>query len=247
MAAAPINPSDLGFIRGSYGFQKAFPVVPGFEGSGTVVAAGPGLLPYLWLGKRVACSAVNGGTWAEYLVVPATACFPLTKDLSLEQGSMLIINPQTAIAFFEIVKQEKHAVIISNTAAGAPGRMILRLDQTEHVPVIHIVRRQAQIELLRSLGGEYILNNNDPDFYVQLQRLAHQLKATLILDPVGGNKRNDSWMLRQAGALSCSTAHSQVSKGTCFSELQMNGANRSRVFICLIGWRRRTFCKCSGI
>ena len=29
MAAAPINPSDLGFLRGSYGFQKPFPIVPG--------------------------------------------------------------------------------------------------------------------------------------------------------------------------------------------------------------------------
>jgi NADPH:quinone reductase len=38
MAASPINPSDLGFIRGSYGFQRPFPVVPGFEGSGVVVA-----------------------------------------------------------------------------------------------------------------------------------------------------------------------------------------------------------------
>lgn len=45
MAASPINPSDLGFIKGGYGFQKPFPVVPGFEGSGIVVAAGPGLLP----------------------------------------------------------------------------------------------------------------------------------------------------------------------------------------------------------
>jgi NADPH2:quinone reductase len=57
MAASPINPSDLGFIRGSYGFQNPFPVVPGFEGSGVVVAAGLGLLPRLWVGRRVACSA----------------------------------------------------------------------------------------------------------------------------------------------------------------------------------------------
>ncbi len=61
MAATPINPSDLGFLQGSYGFQNPFPVVPGFEGSGTVVAAGPGLLPRLLLGRRVACSAAAGG------------------------------------------------------------------------------------------------------------------------------------------------------------------------------------------
>ncbi len=44
MAAALINPSDLMFVRGLYGFKKKLPVVPGFEGSVTVVAAGSGLL-----------------------------------------------------------------------------------------------------------------------------------------------------------------------------------------------------------
>ncbi len=188
MAAAPINPSDIGFTRGSYGIQKSRYIIPGFEGSGTVVAAGQGLLPRLLLGKRVTCSTSSGGTWAEYLVVPARNCFPLNKNISLEQGAMLIVNPLTALAFFEIARHGKHAAIVNNAAAGALGQMILHLGQSNHIPVIHIVRRQAQVELLRSMGGEYILNSSDPDFYVQLQRLAPQLKATLILDPVGGEQ-----------------------------------------------------------
>lgn len=188
MAAAPINPSDIGFTRGSYDIQKGMHVIPGFEGSGTVVAAASTLLPRFLLGKRVICSTPSGGTWAEYLVVPARNCFPLTKNISFEQGAMLIVNPLTALAFFEIAKHGKHAAIVNNAAAGALGQMILRLGQTEQIPVIHIVRRQAQVELLRSLGGEYILNSADPDFYTHLQRLARQLKATLILDPVGGDR-----------------------------------------------------------
>jgi NADPH:quinone reductase-like Zn-dependent oxidoreductase len=47
VAAAPINPSDLGFLAGTYTVKRTLPVVPGFEGSGTVVAAGPGLMPRL--------------------------------------------------------------------------------------------------------------------------------------------------------------------------------------------------------
>ena len=42
MFASPVNPSDLTFIRGLYGFKKALPAMPGFEGSGTVVAAEAG-------------------------------------------------------------------------------------------------------------------------------------------------------------------------------------------------------------
>ena len=88
--ASPINPSDLLFIRGIYGFQKPLPAVPGFEGSGTVVAAGSGILPALLKGRRVACTAadsnVPGGTWAEYLVTSAQLCVPLQKHVDMEQG-----------------------------------------------------------------------------------------------------------------------------------------------------------------
>ncbi len=188
MAAAPINPSDLGFIGGSYGFHKPFPVVPGFEGSGTVIAAGSGLLPRLWLGRRVACSAPSGGTWAEYLVAPATACIPLARRLTLEQAATLIVNPMTAFAFFEIARRGKHAAIVNNAAASALGRMILRLGQRFHVPVIHIVRRSEQVKLLRALGGQYILNSSDPGFWDELRQHSHQLGATLILDPVAGEQ-----------------------------------------------------------
>lgn len=188
MAAAPINPSDLGFARGSYGPQKVPYLIPGFEGSGVVVAAGAGLLPRLLLGRRVACSTPSGGTWAEYLAVPARNCFPLRKSLSFEEGSMLIVNPLTAVAFFEIAKQERHRAIINNAAAGALGQMILRLGQSKHIPTIHIVRRAEHVELLQSVGAEHVLNSSDTDFTNELRQLSHQLNATLILDPVGGEQ-----------------------------------------------------------
>jgi len=188
MAASPINPSDLFFLAGNYAFQKPFPVVPGLEGSGTVVDAGKGLVPRMWMGKRVACAAAqtSDGTWAEYMVTSAMLCFPLPKNLSLEQGAMLIVNPMTALSFFDIAKSEKHAAIVSTAAASALGRMIIRLGRQNGLPVINIVRRQEQVELLESLGAQYVLNSLDEGFPDRLHTLAHQLKATLILDAVGG-------------------------------------------------------------
>ena len=49
--ASPINPSDLVFIRGLCGFKKPLPAIPGFEGSGTVVEAGAGMMPRLLKGR----------------------------------------------------------------------------------------------------------------------------------------------------------------------------------------------------
>jgi NADPH:quinone reductase-like Zn-dependent oxidoreductase len=101
---------------------------------------------------------------------------------------MLIVNPLTAVAFFEIARTGKHKAMINHAAAGALGQMILRMGQSTHIPVIHIVRREAQVELLRSMGAEHILNSTDVDFDEKLHTLSHQLQATLILDPVGGEQ-----------------------------------------------------------
>ena len=45
MAASTINPSDIGFMYSTSGYSnRTLPVTPGIEGSGTVVAAGQGIL-----------------------------------------------------------------------------------------------------------------------------------------------------------------------------------------------------------
>src|SRR5512136_484783 len=114
MAASPINPSDLASLLGTYKYQKPLPAIPGIEGSGIVVAAGSGILPRLRLGKRVACTSLptRGGSWAEYMVTSAKLCVPLQRDVTLEQGAMMLVNPFAALALFEIAKRGKHAAIV---------------------------------------------------------------------------------------------------------------------------------------
>lgn len=190
MAAAPINPSDLGSLAGrSYRGERQYPFTPGIEGSGTVVAAGPGLMPRLLKGRRVACSArqPGDGTWAEYMLTSARQCIPLNKGLSLEQGAMLLVNPLTALAVFEIARNGRHRAIVSTAAASALGGMLLKMGQRSNLPIIHIVRRQEQVELVRSRGGEHILNSSEPGFAERLQAEAQKLNATLLLDAIGGS------------------------------------------------------------
>jgi NADPH2:quinone reductase len=190
MAASPINPTDLNSLTGAklYG-ERNYPFTPGVEGSGTVVAAGEGVLPRFLLGKRVACVAPvpRNGTWAEYMLTSATRCVPLKKNVSLEQGAMLMVNPLSALAIFDIAKSGGHQAIVSTAAASALGGMILRLGKRFGIPIINTVRREAQMDLVRQRGGEFILNSRDPDFVQQLSETTHRLKATLFLDAVGGN------------------------------------------------------------
>src|SRR6516165_12259468 len=152
VAASPINPSDLMFLRGLYGFKKPLPAIPGFEGSGTVVEAGTRMMPRFLKGRRVACAAadanVTGGMWAEYVVVPAQLCIPLRKDVDLEQGAALLINPMTAWGLMHEARRGRHRAVVQTAAASTLGRMIVRLGKRFSMPVINVVRRAEQVELL---------------------------------------------------------------------------------------------------
>ena len=149
MHSSPINPSDLSFIKGGYGVQKPFPVVPGFEGSGT--------------------SHKHNGCWAEYMITSANLCVPVSKNVSLEQASMMFVNPMTALAFFDIHKQlskssKKEISIINTAGASALGRMVVKTGKKNNVPVISVVRRTEQVEILKSIGAKYICKQQQSRF-----------------------------------------------------------------------------------
>jgi NADPH:quinone reductase-like Zn-dependent oxidoreductase len=187
MAAAPINPSDLVFLRGRYGVRKALPVVPGFEGSGTVVA-GRGRAAQGLVGRRVACRApeAGNGTWAEYMICPADTCVPLLPFVSDEQGASFYVNPLTAWMLLSIARQEGHRAFVQTAAASALGRMISRLAKRMRLRVISVVRRADQIERLRKEGHAHVLDGTTADFPWVLRALCGKVKARLALDAVGG-------------------------------------------------------------
>jgi NADPH2:quinone reductase len=184
--AAPINPSDLAMLRSAHIEYDLTTFIPGLEGSGKVVAAGKGMLPKLWMGKRVACSADyhTSGTWAEFMVTKAGKCFPIGRGVSDEQGSMSLVNPLTALGFFEIAREHNHKAIINNAAAGALGRMVELLGNKYNIPVINLVRKPQQVEFLKSKGSRYVLDSSGLSFHENLRDLAQELKATLLFDSV---------------------------------------------------------------
>lgn len=187
IAASPINPSDLSFIQGRYGVRKPLPTVPGFEGSGTVVAVGEGLSEESWVGKRVACFANEGdGTWAEYMVTMPESCLPLPDNVSDEQGAMALVNPLTAYALMGKAQSMGVPAVVQTAAASALGKMIVRLGQRMEMGVINVVRRDGQIGELQAVDAQYILSSAEPTFEKHLREVCRQLDARLAFDAVGG-------------------------------------------------------------
>lgn len=187
--AAAINPSDLAFIMGKYTDKIKPPIHVGFEGSGTVVENGGGIMGWSIKGKRVAIvgGPENSGTWAEFAVVGADKCVTLGRNTSFEQGACFFVNPLTVIAFEDIISKNKHRAVIQTAAASQLGRMLNRVLAKKKVPVINIVRREEQRATLKAEGAEYILNSSDENFEKELKELAHKLNATVAFDAVGGD------------------------------------------------------------
>jgi NADPH:quinone reductase-like Zn-dependent oxidoreductase len=190
VAASPINPSDLMFIRGLYGFKKALPAIPGFEGSGTVVDAGAGMLPHWLKGRRVACAAtdpsVTGGMWAEYVAVRARLCVPVRKQVDTEQAATMLVNPFTAWGLMDEARRGGHRAVVQTAAASALGRMVIRLGRRFSIPIINIVRRVEQVDLLHKEGAAHVLNSSETRFDTALREVCHKLGATIGFEAVAG-------------------------------------------------------------
>jgi NADPH:quinone reductase-like Zn-dependent oxidoreductase len=104
---------------------------------------------------------------------------------------MLFVNPMTALSFFEIARKEGHRAIISLAAASALGKMIRQLGREKGIPVVNVVRRKEQEDLLRTEGAQYVLTSTDPDFSIKAGELVRDLRPGLLLDPIGGKQEPD--------------------------------------------------------
>ena len=72
LVAAPINPSDLYTVQGTYGVRPPLPAVPGYEGLGRIVAVGEGVT-HLAVGDHVLLMGQEG-TW------PRSSCSRSTSS-----------------------------------------------------------------------------------------------------------------------------------------------------------------------
>lgn len=206
--AAPINPSDLALLFASADLENADysegriiarmpdatrralagrvgqPMTIGNEGAGTVIGAGEAPEAQALLGKRVAL--VSGGMFAQYRIVSARACMVLPDEVAAEQGASAFVNPMTALGFVETMKREGHKAIVHTAAASNLGQMLVRIAQEDGIPLVNIVRNEAQVAALRKLGAEHVLNSAEEGFSQKLESAIAATGATVAFDAVGG-------------------------------------------------------------
>src|SRR5690606_23611428 len=129
----------------------------GNEGAGTVIAAGDAPEAQALMGKRVACAP--GRAYAEHVIADARMCTPLPDELPIELGAASFVNPLTALGFVETMRAEGFSALVHTAAASNLGQMLVKLCAEDGIPLVNIVRSEAQVELLKGVGAEHVVNS----------------------------------------------------------------------------------------
>jgi NADPH:quinone reductase len=213
--AAPINPSDLGLLLATADIDTATtagsadnPIISapipsqtlrglagrsgqsmpvGNEGAGVVVAAGSSDEAQALVGRTVAI--IGGATYAEYRCLPAMMCLVLPDGTEPAQGASCFVNPLTALGMVETMKMEGHHALVHTAAASNLGQMLQKICLADGVPLVNIVRKTEQEDLLRGLGATHVCNMTSPTFMDDLTSALVDTGATIAFDAIGGGRQ----------------------------------------------------------
>lgn len=162
--------------------DKPLPV--GNEAAGTVVATGSSPAAQALLGKTVGIA--GGAMYAQYRVADAAACLALPEGTTAKDAASSFVNPLTALGMLETMRREGHSGLVHTAAASNLGQMLVKLCIKDGVPLVNIVRKPDQEELLRSLGAVHVCNTGSPSFTTDLADALKATSATLAFDATGG-------------------------------------------------------------
>ena len=237
--AAPLNPSDLALLLGpadlstgvaggtaerptytaaispsrmralSARLGKSLPV--GIEGAGTVIATGANATEYQ--GRVV--SMLGGGMYAQFRKVGTSDCVLLPEGAQAAHGASLFVNPLTALAMVETLRQEGHTALVHTAAASNLGRMLNRVCQADGIPLVNIVRSADQAAILREIGAEFVVNSTSANFRDELAQAIAETGATLAFDAIGGGTLASAILhAMEAAAIQRESAYSRYGSST---------------------------------
>lgn len=190
VACAPVNPSDLLYIKGEYGQPRRRGTPAGFEGTGIVVAAGDATTQAL-RGRRVSFLAGASGSWAQFALADASACVVLDDAVSDVDAAALLVNPLTALAMIARVQEADARAVVLTAAASQLGRMLIALASERAIAAIAVVRRAGEEAALLALGAKAVLVSGTPEFAAQFDALVRAEKPRILLDAVGNQTAAD--------------------------------------------------------
>jgi len=172
-------------------------LVPGLEGSGEIIKVGAKVDPSN-IGKRV-CYVANSltegdfqGLWCENTYAPFESLMVFDDKIAYENIAFSIVNPLTVCGFVDTVRKAGVKAIIQTASFGTVGKMLIRLCAKEKdIKTINLVRKEEQVQPLKDIGADYVINTSTKDWQKTLKKLAAELNATMCFECIGGQMASE--------------------------------------------------------
>ncbi|KAJ3323285.1 hypothetical protein HDV06_002053 [Boothiomyces sp. JEL0866] len=174
--AAPVNPSDINIIEGTYPVKPIWTdtgAVGGQEGVGEVVHVGSNI-SHLKPGDWVLPVKQSFNTWQTHATAEAANVVKLEniKAVSPILAATISVNPPTGILLFivayrmikDFVALEKGDVIIQNSANSGVGQAVIQLANAWGLKTVNIVRNRPDMQNLEKeltdLGADLVITED---------------------------------------------------------------------------------------
>ncbi|TIP38386.1 MAG: quinone oxidoreductase, partial [Mesorhizobium sp.] len=160
--AIGLNFIDVYYRSGLYPPPGGFPLIPGGEAAGVVLALGAGV-DWLKPGDRVAY-AVNVGAYAEQRVIAADRVVKVPDGIGDEQAAAMMLKGMTAEYLLRRTFPVKAGdTILYHAAAGGVGLILGQWAKHLGATVIGTASSADKIELARAHGFDHVINYKEQD------------------------------------------------------------------------------------
>ena len=183
-AAAGVNRADIMQRLGHYPPPKGASPLPGLELSGTIRELGPDVEGWS-VGDEV-CALVDGGGYAEQVVVPAAQLLPVPKGVSLTDAAGL---PEVACTVwsnvFMTANLQPDEVFLVHGGSSGIGTMAIQLAKAAGARVAVTAGSQDKLDFCRELGADITVNYREQDFVEEVRAATDGHGADVLLDNIG--------------------------------------------------------------
>ncbi|TDV36044.1 NADPH2:quinone reductase [Actinophytocola oryzae] len=182
VAAAGVNFIDVYHRIGQY--PVPLPFTPGAEGAGTVVAVGSEVTGFAE-GDHVAWAAAPG-SYAQRVVVPATAAFKVPEGVEDEVAAAAMLQGLTAHYLVTATYAVKPGdTVLVHAAAGGAGLLLVQLAKYRGAKVIGTVSTPEKEALAREAGADEVIRYTETDFADAVAELTGGVGVAAVYDGVG--------------------------------------------------------------
>jgi len=199
--------TQLGEIDGVKGVDNYLPHLLGHEGSGTVVAVGPGVKyvspkdnvvlhwkkgagiesnppSYSWSGKKINAGWVT--TFNQYAVISENRCTKIQNECDLKIAALFGCAITTGFGVVENNAKVKMGESVVVYGAGGVGLNIVQAAFLKNAyPIIAIDIHQSRVNLAKVMGASHILNSSEVNVEEEIKKITLNNGVDVFIDNTG--------------------------------------------------------------